>query len=41
MVKRRAVILEIVRANFQLQHRITHILRMLKISSLIYYDYRH
>lgn len=31
MVKGRSVVLEIVQANFQAKHRITHILRTLKI----------
>lgn len=41
MAKGRAVVLEIVQANLQTNHRITHILRTLKIPLSAYYSYRH
>ncbi len=41
MVKGRSVVLEIVQANFQAKHRITHILRTLKIPRSTYYSYHH
>lgn len=41
MAKGRAVVLEIVQANLQAKHRITHILRTLKIPRSTYYSYRH
>lgn len=41
MVKRRTIILDIVQANLQAQHRITHILRTLRIPRSTYYGYYH
>ena len=41
MAKGRAVVLEIVQASLQANHRIIHILRTLKIPRSTYYSYRH
>ena len=41
MARGRTVVLEMIQTNLQAQHRITHILKTLKISSSTYYGYCH
>jgi hypothetical protein len=41
MARGRTVVLDMIQANLKAQHRITHILKTLKISSSTYYGYCH